>query len=45
VAPWPDTISEQIAAFAENQAHWGWPAEAGRKIGLPNPIYACGASD
>lgn len=39
VAPWPDTIRTQIATFAESQGNWGWPAEAGRQMGIPKPLY------
>ncbi len=45
VAPWPDTIRDKIAVFADSQSNWDWPAEAGRKIELLNPIYTCEAKD
>lgn len=41
-APWPDSIRTKIAAFANSQENWGWPAEAGRKMNIPNPIYSTG---
>lgn len=40
VAPWPDAIRAQIAAFAERQGDWGWPAEAGHRMSIPKPIYS-----
>ena len=39
VAPWPDSIRDQIAAFADRQEDWGWPLEAGKKMTVPNPIF------
>ncbi len=45
VAPWPDAIRAQIAAFADRQDNWGWPAEAGRQMNVPKPIYSSGIND
>lgn len=39
VANWPDAIRVRIDAFARQQGDWGWPEEAGRKIGLAKPLY------
>jgi acyl-CoA thioester hydrolase len=35
VAPWPDEIRARIAAFADNQGEFAWPAEAGRTLRVP----------
>ncbi len=40
VAKWPDAIRTQIATFADGQNNWGWPAEAGRRMGVPKPLYS-----
>jgi acyl-CoA thioester hydrolase len=40
VAPWPDDIRSQIAAFADLQGDWGWPAEVGRQMNIAQPIYS-----
>jgi len=40
VAPWPDDIRSQIAAFADLQGDWGWPAEVGRQMNVAQPIYS-----
>jgi acyl-CoA thioester hydrolase len=40
VAPWPNTIREQIAAFAGAQGDWDWPLEAGKQMSVANPIYS-----
>ena len=45
VAPWPDDIRAQIAAFADRQENWGWPAEAGHQMSVPQPIYSSGVAD
>jgi acyl-CoA thioester hydrolase len=42
VSPWPDAIRDQIAAFARQQKNWGWPAEAGKKMSVPKPVYCAG---
>jgi acyl-CoA thioester hydrolase len=44
VSPWPDAIREKIAEFAAVQSDWGWPAEAGKKMHLENPIYRATAN-
>jgi acyl-CoA thioester hydrolase len=40
VAPWPDSVRDQIAAFSGRQQDWEWPSEAGRQMTVPKPIYA-----
>ncbi len=40
VAPWPNAIRAMIAAFAEDQSDSDWPAEAGKSMLVPKPIYA-----
>ena len=40
VAPWPDSIRTQIAAFADSQDNWGWPAEAGQQMSIAKPFYS-----
>jgi acyl-CoA thioester hydrolase len=40
VAPWPDKILKKIAEFAQRQQEWGWPDEAGRRMGVPKPLYS-----
>ena len=40
VVPWPDDIRSQIAAFADLQGDWGWPAEVGRQMNIAQPIYS-----
>ena len=40
VVPWPDDIRSQIAAFADLQGDWGWPAEVGRQMNVAQPIYS-----
>lgn len=45
VSPWPDSIRDQIAAFAAQQGDWGWPSEAGKQMNVPNPIYCAVADD
>lgn len=45
VAPWPDAILSQIAQFAERQEDLGWPAEAGKQINVPKPIYSAMRKD
>ncbi len=44
VSPWPEAIREKIAEFAGIQSDWGWPAEAGKKMHLANPIYCATAN-
>lgn len=45
VAPWPDDIRSQIAAFADLQDDWGWPAEVGRQMNIAQPIYSSEVTD
>jgi acyl-CoA thioester hydrolase len=40
VAPWPDEIRARIAEFAENQSTLPWPAEAGRRMRVTEPLYS-----
>ena len=40
VAPWPDEIRARIAKFAENQGSLPWPAEAGRRMHVKEPLYS-----
>jgi acyl-CoA thioester hydrolase len=39
VAPWPENILGRIAEFAALQAGDEWPAEAGRIISVPRPLF------
>ena len=45
VSPWPGPILDQIAAFAAQQADWGWPSEAGKQMVVPQPIYSAQVVD
>jgi len=45
VSPWPDSIREQIAKFAEQQGILDWPAEAGRQMKVRQPINSAMVSD
>lgn len=40
VAPWPDNIRAQIADFADNQGIHPWPAEAGKRMHVRQPIFS-----
>ena len=40
VAPWPDEILAQIAEFADNQGMYSWPAEAGRRMRVKQPLFS-----
>lgn len=40
VAPWPDEIRARIARFADNQGQHAWPAEAGKRIHVKQPIFS-----
>jgi acyl-CoA thioester hydrolase len=40
VAPWPDNIRARIAEFAENQGSQPWPAEAGRRMQIKQPVFS-----
>lgn len=44
VAPWPEEIRARIAIFADNQGEQSWPAEVGRVIRVPQPLFT-GISD
>lgn len=39
VAPWPAAIRERIAMFAAEQTVSDWPAEAGQKMSVKEPIF------
>lgn len=39
VVPWPDTVLETLAGFAEQQRGSSRPQQAGRGIEIRNPIY------
>ncbi len=43
VSPWPEAISERIAAFAGLQQDWGWPQEAGKRMTVREPVYSAAA--
>ncbi len=40
VAPWPEHILAEIGKLSGRQLDWGWPPEAGKKMQVPEPIYA-----
>ena len=40
VAPWPDEILAHIAEFADNQGTYSWPAEAGRRMRVKQPLFS-----
>lgn len=40
VAPWPEEIRARIMEFAENQGDPPWPDEAGRRMGVKQPLYS-----
>ena len=40
VAPWPDKIRARIAEFADNQGEHPWPAEAGKRMQVKQPIFS-----
>ena len=40
VAPWPDEIRACIAEFADNQGVHPWPAEAGQRMHIKQPIFS-----
>jgi acyl-CoA thioester hydrolase len=40
VAPWPDEIRARIADFADNQGPQPWPAEAGQRMQVKQPIFS-----
>ena len=39
VAPWPAAILERIAKFAAQQDALAWPAEAGRRMSVKQPLF------
>ncbi len=39
VAPWPQTILDDIANVAANQGDWPWPADAGRRMQIKAPLF------
>lgn len=40
VATWPDEIRARIADFADNQGQQPWPAEAGQRMRIKQPIFS-----
>ena len=40
VAPWPDEIRACIAKFADNQGVHPWPAEAGQRMHIKQPLFS-----
>lgn len=40
VAPWPDEIRARIAEFADNQGDCPWPAEAGQRMHINQPVFS-----
>ena len=40
VAPWPDNIRARIAEFADNQGRHPWPAEAGKRMQVRQPLFS-----
>jgi acyl-CoA thioester hydrolase len=40
VAPWPDEIRARIAEFADNQGQPPWPAEAGQRMQVKQPVFS-----
>lgn len=40
VAPWPDEIRARIADFTDNQGQHPWPAEAGQRMCVKQPIFS-----
>ena len=44
VAPWPETILDDIAKVAANQGDWPWPADAGRRMQIKAPLFEVGSS-
>ena len=45
VSPWPDAMRSRIAAFAERQGNWKWPAEVGKQMHIQNPVYSAATND
>ena len=44
VAPWPETILDDIKKVAAAQDGWPYPHEAGRQMSVPKPIFSVGDS-
>jgi len=44
VAPWPETILDDIKKVAAAQDGWPYPHEAGRQMSVPKPIFSAGDS-
>ena len=40
VAAWPDEIRARIGDFADNQGQQPWPAEAGQRMQVKQPIFS-----
>jgi len=40
VAPWPHKIRARISEFADNQGEHSWPAEAGQRMHIRQPIFS-----
>ena len=40
VSPWPDSIRESIARFAESQDENGLPDNAGYRMNVREPLFA-----
>ena len=40
VVPWPEDIRSALDDLARQQGDWPYPAEAGRKIRIRNPLFA-----
>ena len=43
VAPWPQSILENIARFAAEQGDLAWPAEAGKRMHIQQPLFSMNA--
>ena len=39
VAPWPEAVRDRIAAHVDEQGELPWPAEAGKKMLIENPVF------
>jgi acyl-CoA thioester hydrolase len=40
VCPWPDDILDHILEFAERQTDRQWPLQAGRRMGIKQPLFS-----
>jgi acyl-CoA thioester hydrolase len=45
VSPWPGFVLDALAVFTGRQEGLAWPAEAGRKMQVPKPIYRAAGFD